>query len=103
MESSDLVGYGDKSSCSNPDVGCSFTVQRSIRTLHRQLMCPTLHPSEHWAARYKRFPIKEITSKMTCEESDYIITECNQDMNVEEMSISWLTEQLRWDEFDWQV
>ena len=40
---------------------------------------------------------------MTYEESDYIMAECNQDMNVEEMSISWLTEQLRGSELDWQV
>ena len=40
---------------------------------------------------------------MTCEESDYIITECNQDMNVEEMSIWWVTQELRIDETNRQV
>ena len=40
---------------------------------------------------------------MTYEESDYIMTECNQDTNAEEMSISWLTEQLRSIDFGQQV
>ena len=40
---------------------------------------------------------------MTYEESEYIMTECNQDMNVKEMSLSWLTKQLRCSEPDWQV
>ena len=101
MES--LVGRGEGSVYSNTDVGCSSIAQRSIRTLHRQYRYPDLHPSAHWAARYAQFPIKEITNQMTYEESDYIMAECNQDMNVEEMSISWLTEQLRGSELDWQV
>ena len=40
---------------------------------------------------------------MTYEESDYVLAECNQDMNVEEMSISWITKQLRCNGIDWQV
>ena len=103
MESLELVEYGKELAYSNPDTGFSFIARRSIRTLHRQFKYHNLRPSEHWTARYKRFPIKEITSRMTYEEGDYILTECNQDMNVEEMSISWLTKQLRSDDIDWQV
>ena len=40
---------------------------------------------------------------MTYEESDYIITECNQEANVEEMSIWWVTQELRIDETNRQV
>ena len=101
MES--LVGRGEGSVYSNTDVGCSSIAQRSIRTLHRQYRYPDLHPSAHWAARYAQFPIKEITNRLTYEESEYIMTECNQDMNVKEMSLSWLTKQLRCSEPDWQV
>ena len=74
-------------------------------TPHKQSIAihPTLHPREPWATRFKEFPIKEITSKMTYEESDYIMTECNQDQNPEEISIPWLTGQLRYDNSDWQV
>ena len=103
MENLELVEHGGELAYSNTDVGCSSIARRSIRTLHRQFRYPNQRPSEHWTARYKRFPIKDITSRMTYEEGDYILTECNQDMNVEEMSISWLTKQLRSDGIEWQV
>ena len=103
MHGLSLIEYGGQPIYSNINVGSSFTALTAVRTLHIQHVYLTLHPSEHWATRYKRFPIAEITSKMTYEESDYIMTECNQDTNAEEMSISWLTEQLRSIDFGQQV
>ena len=58
---------------------------------------------EHWAARSKRFPMNDATCKMTCYESDYLVVECNQDMNGLEMSMAWLVKQLHGDKRHWMV
>ena len=58
---------------------------------------------QHWAARFKRFPMNSVACTMTCYESDYLLAECNQDMNVVEMSVSWLTKELQGDKRHWEV